>query len=377
MLLEAVQPFGGFKNEHAHIDRADTLDDAYLRHINTTPLEASSLPLAVKQNLTGDLHLGLAYTEKDLRTRMTALITRLIKYGTASLTSCIDVTPDIGENGLLAFRVAMELKDRFSRQIKILLGPNPIFGFKEGTARWDVFAKAAELADFLSALPEKDYYATEAGKDGKIGFRKHLKLVFDLACALGKEVHIHLDQANDPTEVGTEILVQDLQLVQGLRTFEQPRIPGHSGPTVWVVHMISPSGYPEDRFSKLAKALVDLKLGVIVCPTAAISMRQLRPIDAPTHNSIVRLLELIKLGVPIRMGTDNVCDVFVPQSNGDMLTEILMGGHAIRFAPPHVWAKLGAGVPLNQVDRATVGRSLYQDRKVYEGIVSGWQSAVD
>jgi hypothetical protein len=50
VLLQDVLKYGGFYNAHAHLDRADTLGDEYLRHINTTPLKPSSLPLSVKQN---------------------------------------------------------------------------------------------------------------------------------------------------------------------------------------------------------------------------------------------------------------------------------------------------------------------------------------
>jgi hypothetical protein len=166
-------------------------------------------------------------------------------------------------------------------------------------------------------------------------------------------------------------------LLEGLKWIDQPQIPNHNGPAVWVIHMISPSGYSENRFSKLIDGLQKFNIGVIVCPTAAISMRQLRPTISPTHNSIVRMLELCKGKIPILMGSDNICDVFVPQSDGDMLTEIKMGGHAVRFAIPYVWAKLGAGIPLNEVDRTTVGRVLYQDRKAFSSIVPDWLPAVD
>lgn len=371
MLLETVQSLGGFCNAHSHIDRADTLEDKYLRHINTTPLEASSLPLSVKQNLTGDLHRGLAYTEKDLRERMTGVICRLISYGTTYLNTCIDATTDIAENGLLAFRIALELKEQFFDRIKIEIGPNPIFGFKEGSGRWEIFVEAAKKADFLSALPEKDDFAGLRDRDGKVGFRSHLRMVMELGCELQKEVHLHLDQANNPNEAGTE------SLIEGLRWMDQPKIKEHQGPTVWVIHMISPSGYSEERYSRLIDGLLELNVGVIVCPTAAISMRQLRPINSPIHNSIARILELCKRKVPVLIGTDNICDVFVPQSDGDMLTEIKMGGHAVRFAIPYVWAKLGAGVALNEVDRATVGRVLYQDRKTFYDQDPKWISAVD
>lgn len=371
MLLEMVQTLGGFNNAHTHLDRADTLEPKYLSHINTTPLEAASLPLRAKQSLTGDLHLGLAYTEADLRERMSNIIERQISYGITRIATCIDATPDIGENGLLAMRVAMELKDKFAESIKIEIAPNPIFGFKLGTGRWEVFAEAAKMADFLSALPEKDDFADHRNRDGRVGFQKHLRMVMDLGCQLGKEVHLHLDQANDPNEIGTETLLE------GLKWIDQPSIKNHEGPTVWVIHMISPSCYNELRFAKLIENLLKFDVGVIICPTAAISMRQLRPIESPTHNSIARMLELCKKRVPILLGTDNICDVFIPQGDGDMLTEIKIGGHALRFAPPHVWAKLGAGVPLNEVDRATIGKVLYQDTKVFSGINSDWRPAVD
>jgi cytosine/adenosine deaminase-related metal-dependent hydrolase len=377
MLLETAQSFGGFNNAHTHLDRGDTLQDKYLSHINTTSLRAASLPLRAKQSLTGELHLGLAYTEADLRERMSRLIEREISYGITRIATCIDATPDIGEKGLLAMRVANELKAKYAERVVIEIAPNPIFGFKEGTGRWEVFEAAAHMADFLSALPEKDDFADPRNRDGRVGFQKHLRMVMELGCKLKKEVHIHLDQANDPTERGTETLLEGLKWIDQPKIMEPNGQITHINPTVWVIHMISPSCYSEERFSRLITELLRFNVGVIVCPTAAISMRQLRPNDSPTHNSIARMLELCKSRAPVLIGTDNICDVFVPQSNGDMLTEILMGGHALRFAPPHVWGKLAAGAPLNEFDRATIGEVLYQDAKVFSGINPAWRPAVD
>ncbi|MFH1392284.1 MAG: hypothetical protein ABIG90_01195 [bacterium] len=371
LILEMVEQKNGFYNAHAHLDRADTLPDIYLSHINTTPLEASFYPLKVKQNLTGDLHRGKAYTEEDMKERISKVIERSIAYGTTGIATCVDTSPDLGENGLLAFRVTRELKQEFSGQIEIRLAPNPIFGFKEHSGRWEVFNEAAMQADFLSALPEKDEYNNMSPKDGKIGYRPHLKKVIELGCELQKEVHLHLDQTNSPSEQGTKTLIE------ALRWLDQPVIPNQTEPTIWIIHAISTSAYPEESFKKIIDGLLEHNIGIIVCPTAAISMRQLRPIKAPTHNSIARVLELIKSKVPVLIGTDNICDVFVPQSDGDMLTEIKMLGHAIRFPTPHVLAKIAANERLNEVDRATVGQALYQDRKAFLEIDSSWQSAVD
>ena len=94
-VLSRVFEMGGFYNAHAHIDRADTLDPRYLAHIGTTPLEASFYPLSVKQNLVGDLHRGYAYTEENLRERMSHTIERQVAFGTSRLDTNIDATPDL------------------------------------------------------------------------------------------------------------------------------------------------------------------------------------------------------------------------------------------------------------------------------------------
>jgi len=363
MILELVERHGGFNNAHAHLDRADTLDSKYLAGINRTPIEAANLPLKAKQNLTGYLHQGPAYTEDDLRERMSNVLERMVLCGTTRLSTCIDATPDIKEDGLLAMRVASELKEKFAGRIAIRIAPNPIFGFKTGSGRWEVFHEAAKRADFLSALPEKD----DDVHDGRIGFRNHIRMVMGLGCELGKQVHLHLDQANDPSECGTETLVE------GLRWIDQPKISDHDGPTVWAIHAISPSAYDEKRFGRLVDGLLELNIGIIVCPTAAISMRQLRPTFVPTHNSIARLLNLCHRKVPVLLGSDNIGDVFVPQGDGDMLTEIVMAGHALRFASPHVLAKLGAGERLNDSDRVTIGETLYQDGKAFAAVDPTWK----
>ncbi len=376
-ILRLVKRFGGMYNGHGHFDRADTVEDKYLRHIGTTPVEASNLPLSVKQNLVGDLHTGIAYTEDDLRERMSRAFELQLAYGVTRLDTNIDATPDLPEDGLLAIRVALELKEKFAlRGLSIRVAPTPIFGFKSDTryklSRWQVFEEASKRCDYLSLLPEKDDFGDGEDPDGRVGFKRHIRMGLELSCKIKKEAQFHLDQMNVPGETGTERLLETLEVL------DMPVVEGSTGPSVWVVHMISPSAYDERRFAKLIDKLLKYKVGVIVCPSAALSMRQLRAIEAPTHNSIARVLELIKRKVPIRLGTDNIADVFVPQADGDMLTEIKMGGAALRLNNPSIWAKLACGLPPNNVDVNTVGRTLHEDRKANFAVATnGWKPAVE
>lgn len=145
-------------NGHSHVDRGNTLYSKYLEHIHVNPADISKISLPSKQKMVGKLHEGEAYAEADLISRMSDVFERQILYGTTEIWTCIDVSPDLKTDGLMAFNVACNLRDEFAGRLKILVGPNAIFGFKEGTDRWPAYKRAAQTADFLSALPEKDFY---------------------------------------------------------------------------------------------------------------------------------------------------------------------------------------------------------------------------
>lgn len=372
LILKDVAKHGGFYNAHAHLDRAGTLDGKYLAHIGTNSLEASNLPLSVKQDLVGDLHRGLAYTPDDLYRRMKDQIERQIAFGVTRFDTNIDATPDLPENGMLAINTALRLKEEYKDQIKIRIAPTPIFGFKkddrDSRDRWEVFREAAKACDFLSLLPEKDDYAG-TNSDGRIGFKRHLKWGLDLAEELGMEVQFHLDQMNLPQESGT------MRLLEVLEAYRLPKRPDGS-PSTWIIHGISVSAKDEQYFVTVCEKMRECNVGVICCPSAALSMRQIRSVVAPTHNSIARVPEFIKMRIPVRLGTDNIEDVFVPMGNGDMLTEVMEASASLRLASPSLWGKLAAAVKPNNVDINQVGRVLYEDRKACMNYApAGWVHA--
>lgn len=355
-LLKRAEEYGGWVNAHAHLDRADTLDPRYWERASIDPLEAATLSLKVKQNLTGELHKSGAYSYKDLKDRMAHQLERMICFGTKMVASLIDATPDIG---LKAIIPALELKEEFKGRIDFRVGTQPIFGFKNpvvNSDRWDIFAEASRRCDFLGALPEKD------DAPDRIGCDAHLKKVLELGIELGKEVHVHIDQGNDPRENGTETLIQAVKWIGS------PKISQHFFPTVWAVHALSPSCYDEYRFKKLLDGLKEYNIGVICCPRAALSMRQLRPLQAPIHNSVARILEMIKWEIPLRIGTDNIADIFIPTGDANMMEELVYLADSLRFYVLDLWAKIGCGETPNDMDREQVSRALYQDSKVFQGI---------
>ena len=95
-------------------------------------------------------------------------------------------------------------------------------------------------------------------------------------------------------------------------------------------------------------------------PCAA-CMRQRRPVSSPTHNSTARLLEMLAAGVPVRVGSDNVCDITSPAGTTDLVQELFVLANTVRFYDEGVLAKLGAGVPLDAAERALVIEHLDRD----------------
>ncbi len=354
---EAVNKYEGLFNSHLHLDRAGTLGKRYLEHMGMNPVEASSYSLRTKQNLTGDLHRGLAYEKENLRERIEYYLDELIELGTRRADSFIDVSST--EVGLRALDVALELKDEKKSQIDFRVGAYPVFGFKEDyPEKWESYIDAVDQADYLGCLPERD---DKKYHPHHIGYVESVKRTLELAKEVGKPIQYHVDQANDPRECGTETLVE------AVKWLGSPEIK-EDGPSVWAVHAISPSTYKEERFQKLLTGLSEYDIGVICCPTAAVSMRQLRPIETPIYNSIARVLDMLVEEIPIRIGSDNIADVFLPSTTSSLYDEILMLSNAVRYYNPEILAKVACGKELTDMDRELIRRSLEQDEEVFKGI---------
>lgn len=346
---------GGYVNAHAHLDRACTIDPHYLEHYGITPLQATSATLRVKQSLTGELHKGEAYSARDLERRIAVALEDSAKMGVREIISFIDATPDIG---LRAIEIAANLREKYRGKITLKIAAHPIFGFKHdqlySESRWKIFEKACEIADTIGGLPERD------DRPDSVGFDEHLTRILGLGKKLKKPVHVHVDQDNDPRQRHT------LDLIEAVRWIGSPKITGEQGPTVWAVHAISPSSYSEHKFRQVLDGLKAQNIGVIVCPRAAISMRQNRALYAPTHNSIARVLEMAYYDIPVLLGTDNIADMFVPTSSDSMLYEVLRMADDLRFYIPEVLAKLAARIPLNHTDKEAIRLHLVQDLKVFQ-----------
>lgn len=339
-LSDRIAQLGGMHNAHLHLDRAGTLDEQYMRVAEKSILETSHISLHEKHHLIHNLHAGPAYRREDLMARVNHFLDVMVAADTRTADTLVDVTAD--GVGLDALEMMQEIQRARAGQITLRIAAYSPFGFRDGEPQhWDIFAEGAMHSDFIAALPEAD--DTREYPD-HIGFDEHLRRTLALAKDKGCMLHVHTDQRNEPSEDGTE------RLVDAIARYGAPTIRADE-PSVWAVHAISPSTYEEDRFQALCQGLVDNHIGVICCPSAAIGMRQLRPLHTPTYNSIPRVLELLAAGVHVRLASDNIADICSPSTTADLVDEVFMLSAALRYYDVDILAKLACGLKLTREDQ--------------------------
>ncbi|MCX6800197.1 MAG: hypothetical protein NT091_03555, partial [Candidatus Falkowbacteria bacterium] len=237
----------GWCDGHVHLDRVFTFEADFFP-TGTPVSETADLPLPLKQDFIGGLHNGPAYSEESLKSRMEHQIKRAVTFGTRELWAITDTTPDIK---LRAFNIALSLKEQYKDKIHIFVGSYPVFGFKNPEVnpdRLDCLISTMGKADFIVGLPEKDEEPT------RIGFKGHVNLLLELGFKHQKEVHIHADQANTAHSNDSLRVIECLEglVPEKLNWYIAPK----QSPKLWLVHVISPSSYAPEKFTRLVRLLV-------------------------------------------------------------------------------------------------------------------------
>jgi len=291
--LKLVNNLGGFANHHAHFDKAYLVTQDNLRLSQVDMQKKWEIYRYLKEN----------YTHDDLVERISRGVETMIAQGAAYCRTMVDADSTVG---LLPIKAAMEVKARYKDQIDLEVGVQPLQGVLD-PASYEQYAEACRLGDFCGGLPSRD----------RLQGAKHLDVVLELAKKLGKPVDVHIDQENNPLESETELLA--------MKTIEH----GMQG-RVYGVHAISVSAKDEREQDRIIAKVAEADMGIIICPSAALSMKQL-PMTGPLHNSIAPFEKLRDAGVRTYLGIDNIADLFMPIVDGDFWTECRMLMEACRF----------------------------------------------
>ncbi|WP_158999568.1 amidohydrolase family protein [Pigmentibacter ruber] len=290
---------GGFVNAHAHFDRAYsvTLNDfnSTQGNINSQLQEKWQLVDRFKKTATEDIYFQHIITALQLQSEQ----------GIRNCLSFIDCDSVAGERALKA---AIKAKDYASKELKMrfLIACQTLKGVIDPEARkW--FEKSLEHVDIIGGLPGADAGAEE----------QHLNILLQAAKETNKRVHVHVDQLNSATEKETELLARKV-IEYGLEG------------KVTAVHGISIAAHTKNYRMELYKLCNDAGLSFVACPTAWIDSRRNETLS-PTHNSITPIDEMIPAGLTVALGSDNICDIYKPFADGNLLTELRVLLEATHF----------------------------------------------
>lgn len=285
-LLNQIKQKGGWVNAHAHLDRAYTLTQDNFKYTYARLKEKWYLVDEMKR---------LASTE-DIYARMARAVEYFLEQGVQAVGSFIDVDEIIEDRALKA---AHKLREAYGKDLKILFANQVLKGVLEPKARY-WFDRSLEFVDIIGGLPAKDLNCE----------KEHLDVLLQTAKKYNKLVHVHVDQFNTDQERETELLAQ--------KTIEHGM---HQ--KVTAVHSISLAAHPKKYRQSVYALMKKAELNVICCPTAWIDhVRNERM--APSHNSVTPVDELVPAGISVALGTDNICDIYKPFSEGNLWIELLV-----------------------------------------------------
>ena len=264
------------------------------------------------EGIGGDLAAALAaqaadkaqWTEADLRTRAKRGLDELIAAGCGLVRTHVDwgdadVPP-------LAWEVISNLATE--ARTHIMVGLAALTGIDQ-MADAD---RAERIAGYVAATGGAlgSFLLTHAHR------REGVRNVFAMADRFGLAVDFHVDEGLTPGLDGLEIIA-DTAFDMG---FEGPVLCGHA------VSLINYTGADLARvLDKVARA----GLHVVSLPTTNLYL-QGRTGGTPDRRGLTRLHELVRAGVSVAIGTDNVADAFCPVGRHDPLASLhtaILAGH--------------------------------------------------
>lgn len=293
-LLSEIKKRGGFVNCHCHLDKSF--------YITKSGLNLAMLDMETKWHMSDDIKKNS--TQKDIENRINRGLEILKKQGVKTTATFIDAYSAVGHKAIdAAIKVKREQKNIFN----LLTITQPLGGLIKPAAR-KLYEEITAKADIAGGLPSKDRPNDD----------KNFDYLFSIAKNLNKPIHIHIDQENHPNERDTEKLIK-----YTIKHKYQGR--------VVAIHTISTAAQNKKYQLKLYKKIADSGISVVVCPSAALSMKALSQHKAPIHNSIANVPEMITAGIIVGLGTDNIEDFYQPFVDGDMWTELRMLMESCRY----------------------------------------------
>ncbi|BBG27786.1 amidohydrolase family protein [Sulfuracidifex tepidarius] len=267
-----------FVNSHSHLGYAMTL--GYGRRNETGTL------LDAVQILREDVLPKI--TEDDLKKRLDIALREMFLNGILYVRTHDPLINDIALKML-------KVRENPLVQVQVVAFPTPSMFFEDNEEKLE--KTITQGAEVVGMLPHHEDTYEEGVKS--------IKIAMDLAETYNKLVDGHVDEIDDCKSRYSEVVAHEAKVRK-------------MGSKTTISHMTASHSYPGAYHHKLSLLLRDSGVNVVSNPIVNMYL-QGRYDNYPKRRGVARIRELLRRGVNVALGTDNVMDSVFPLGDFNML----------------------------------------------------------
>jgi cytosine deaminase len=285
----------GFVDAHMHLDKCLVAERFERQAVSLE--EARVIMKQVKG----------AFTRQDVKVRARRAIGMAVSHGTTTIRTHIDVDSGIG---LLSLEVLLELREELSSVVDLQFALTSRREIVTSNEVQRLFREAMRLgADLMGGTPEPS-------AEGE----KHVDIVFEIASEFDRKIDLHLDETIDQEDLLIPYVTK--------KTVEA----GYEG-RVTASHLCALGSIEPDKAQEIIEEIIAAEIGVVTLPSSNLHI-QGRTYTKNPPRGLTRVRELLRAGVNVGYGCDNMRDAFVPFGTADMLEAGLLLAHAAHMGDP-------------------------------------------
>lgn len=242
-------------------------------------------------------------TREDVISRATELLRWQAAQGVLHVRTHVDVTdPD-----LTGLKAMLEVRERVRGWTDVQIVAFPQEGILSYPRGSELMEEALKLgADAVGGIPHYEHTREMGAESVRESFR--------LAEKYDKPIDIHCDETDDPESRFLEVMA-----AEAIRT--------GMGPRVTASHTTAFGSYDNAYAFKLMGFLVKAGINFVANPLINITL-QGRYDSYPKRRGITRVKELLRNGLNVSLGYDDIMDPWYPLGTGGMLQPAHMAVHA-------------------------------------------------